>query len=77
MANENRPDRMNFPGDAELQRYKLEQTEFEKDRLYGNLDEGLFSPWDFNTDGNIQNWMGTYIRQRNTLCPVYSISING
>src|SRR4030042_1599946 len=57
MANENRPDRGNFPGDAELQRYKLEREGFEKDRLYGSLDDGLFSPWDFNTDGNIQNWM--------------------
>ena len=53
MANENRPDRGNFPGDDQLKRYKLQHTEYEKDRLYGSLNEGLFSQWDFNTDGNI------------------------
>jgi alpha-amylase len=60
MANENRQDRLNFPGAAELQRYKKERAAFEKDRLYGSLDEGLFSPWDFNTGGTIQNWLDTY-----------------
>lgn len=57
MANENRPDRLNFPGEAELRRYRLERDEFEKDRLYGDLGVGLFSPWDFNTKGDIRNWL--------------------
>ena len=60
MANENRPDRYNFPGDAELQRYIRERELFEKDRLYGDLDVGLFSPWDFNKDGNIENWLDSH-----------------
>lgn len=37
MANEDRPDRLNFPGTAELQQYKQERAAFEKDRLYGSL----------------------------------------
>ena len=57
MANEYRPDHYNFPGDDELSRYRREREQFERDRLYGNLDVGLFSPWDFNKDGNIQNWL--------------------
>jgi alpha-amylase len=76
MASENRPDRGNFPGDAELQRYKLERKEFEKDRLYGNLDEGLFSPWDFNTDGNIQNWLDSHEATEHSLHGLPDLDIN-
>lgn len=54
MANEDRPDRLNFPGEAELKRYKEESALFEENRLYGNLSEGLFSPWDFNQAGEIE-----------------------
>jgi alpha-amylase len=60
MANENRPDRYNFPGDDELKRYRREREQFENDRLYGYLNDGLFSPWDFNMDGNIQNWLDAH-----------------
>ncbi len=76
MANENRPDCGNFPGDAELQRYKLEREEFEKDRLYGSLDDGLFSPWDFNMDGNIQNWMDLHEATEHSLCGLPDLDIN-
>jgi len=76
MANENRPDRGNFPGDAELQRYKLEREEFEKDRMYGSLDDGLFSPWDFNTDGNIQNWMDLHEATEHSLSGLPDLDIN-
>jgi len=76
MANENRPDRGNFPGDAELQRYKLEREEFEKDRLYGSLDDGLFSPWDFNMDGNIQNWLDLHEATEHSLCGLPDLDIN-
>jgi len=57
MANEKRLDRLHFPGHTELQRYQQDREAFKKDRLYGNLDTGLFSPWDFNAGCNIQNWM--------------------
>src|SRR4030066_616225 len=76
MANENRPECGNFPGDAELQRYKLEREEFEKDRLYGSLDDGLFSPWDFNMDGNIQNWLDLHEATENSLCGLPDLDIN-
>src|SRR5512139_442951 len=46
MANEDRADRYNFPGMAELERYRTQRKKFAADRLYGNLDDGLFSPWD-------------------------------
>ncbi len=57
MANETRQDRGYFPGEAVLRRYAQEQDAFERDRLYGSLTEGLFSPWDFNQGGDIRNWL--------------------
>jgi alpha-amylase len=62
MANEkNRPDPYNFPGDAALRRYSSaeEGAGFEDDRLYGDLGSGLFSPLDFNPQGDIRNWNDT------------------
>ncbi|MBE9013454.1 alpha amylase C-terminal domain-containing protein [Pseudanabaenaceae cyanobacterium LEGE 13415] len=53
MANEARDDRFNFPGEAELAKYKAEPELFAENRLYGDLNEGLFSPWDFNQAGEI------------------------
>ncbi len=57
MANERRPDPLDFPGAAELERYRRERKEFEADRLYGDLSTPLFTPNDFNTNGNIQDWL--------------------
>lgn len=54
MANENRADRLNFPGELELEKYRNQLNLYEENRLYGDLSEGLFSPWDFNQAGNIQ-----------------------
>ena len=56
MANEDRGDRLNFPGEAELKKYGDNPTLFEENRLYGDLDVGLFSPLDFNQAGNIGDW---------------------
>jgi alpha-amylase len=53
MANEARDDRLNFPGKAELERYQQEPALYEENRLYGDLSQGLFSPWDFNQAGEI------------------------
>lgn len=76
MANEYRPDRYNFPGDAELQRYNREREQFEKDRLYGNLDVGLFSPWDFNKDGNIENWLDAHESTEHSLSGLPDLDLN-
>jgi alpha-amylase len=54
MANEAREDRLNFPGETELERYRQDPETYEKNRLYGDLSEGLFSPWDFNRAGEIE-----------------------
>jgi alpha-amylase len=76
MANENRPDRGYFPGEAELRRYYQERGEFEKDRLYGNLNEGLFSPWDFNVDGDIQDWNDTHEATEHSLSGLPDLDLN-
>jgi alpha-amylase len=54
MANEAREDRFNFPGASELECYKAEPELFDENRIYGDLSEGLFSPWDFNHAGEIE-----------------------
>lgn len=58
MANESRRDRFNFPGEAVLLRYKSKEegAGFREDRLYGDLNVGLFSPDDFNQLGEIRNY---------------------
>lgn len=76
MANDDRPDRCHFPGAAELERYKLERAEYEKDRLYGCLDDGLFSPWDFNTEGNIQNWVNLHEATEHSLSGLPDLDLN-
>jgi alpha-amylase len=76
MANENRPDRGYFPGEVELRRYKRQRDEFERDRLYGNLDVGLFSPWDFNSDGNIQDWTDLHEAIEHSLSGLPDLDLN-
>lgn len=56
MANETREDRLNFPGAAELENYRNNPAMYADNRLYGDLTVGLFSPWDFNRGGDIQDW---------------------
>jgi alpha-amylase len=53
MANEDRDDHFTFPGNAELRKYTANRHYFESNKLYGNLDEGLFSPHDFHLQGEI------------------------
>lgn len=76
MANESRADRYNFPGKDELARYRAERDDFEADRLYGNLDDGLFSPWDFHTSGNIQDWMSDYQSEELSLNGLPDLELN-
>jgi alpha-amylase len=54
MANENRPDWFNFPGEAELRQYQQNAALYNENRLYGDLSEGLFSTSDFNHAGEIE-----------------------
>jgi|WetSurMetagenome_2_1015567.scaffolds.fasta_scaffold12798_4 alpha-amylase len=53
---ERQNDPYNFPGEAELQKYKDNSGNFAEDRLYGDLSTGLFSPGDFNPQGDITDW---------------------
>jgi len=76
MANEGRPDRYNFPGTAELERYRMQRKQFEADRLYGNLDDGLFSPWDFHDSGNIQDWLSDYQSEELSLNGLPDLELN-
>lgn len=54
MANETREDRFDFPGQAELERYRLLPALYEENRLYGDLGAGLFTAADFNHAGEIE-----------------------
>lgn len=54
MANEARVDRFDFPGLAELERYRRQADLYEENRLYGDLAVGLFSAADFNHAGEIE-----------------------
>lgn len=56
MANEDRPDRFDFPGKEALERYASDPT-FEEDKLYGDLSKGLFTDHDFHPDKSIEDWM--------------------
>ena len=56
MANEDRPDKFRFPGKAELDRYVRERAEFEKDLLYGSLEDNLFTERDFHPARDIIDW---------------------
>lgn len=76
MANERRPDPLDFPGAAELERYCREQKEFEADRLYGDLSRPLFTPNDFNTNGNIQDWLSQYQSTECSLSGLPDLDLN-
>jgi alpha-amylase len=78
MANEKgqRPDPYNFPGEEELARYRAERESFERDRLYGDLSVGLFSPWDFNPEGDILNWNDTHESQEHWLSGLPDLDLN-
>lgn len=56
MANEDRPDRYDFPGKDALERYASDPT-FEEDKLYGDLSKGLFTDHDFHPNRSIEDWM--------------------
>lgn len=78
MANEKgqREDCYNFPGEVELTRYRNERDGFERDRLYGDLNVGLFSPWDFNQEGDIRNWNDPHESQEHRLSGLPDLDLN-
>jgi len=78
MANEKgaRCDPYHFPGEAELARYRHERQAFEQDRLYGNLDDGLFCPLDFNPQGDIGNWCSQDEVQEHWLAGLPDLDLN-
>jgi alpha-amylase len=78
MANEKgvRVDPYNFPGEGELARYRTERQAFEEDRLYGDLENGLFSPWDFNPQGDIVNWNDLHESQEHWLSGLPDLDLN-
>jgi alpha-amylase len=78
MANEKgrRPDPYNFPGQDEIKRYRTEREAFEADRLYGDLEVGLFSHWDFNPQGDISNWNNPVESQERWLCGLPDLDLN-
>jgi len=53
---ERQNDPYNFPGESELKKYKEDWAGFNEDLLYGDLNAGLFSPGDFNPQGDITDW---------------------
>lgn len=56
MANENRKDKLTFPGEEELEKYSSNIDYYEKNKLYGNLKKELFYEGDFNDQVNIEDW---------------------
>ncbi len=78
MANEKgrRDDPYDFPGKAELAGYRAERASFEADRLYGNLDDGLFSPGDFNPEGDIKDWHSSHETQEHWLGGLPDLELN-
>lgn len=76
MANERRPDPLDFPGNAELERYRRERESFEADRLYGDLSTPLFTPQDFNSNGNIQDWLSQYQSTEFSLSGLPDLDLN-
>lgn len=76
MANEARADHLNFPGEEALRDYREHRQAYEQDRLYGNLDDGLFSPWDFHKHQDILNWMDQHESTEYWLSGLPDLSVN-
>lgn len=55
MANEQRADRLDFPGQDALNRYRNDPV-YEQNKIYGDLRNNLFSPLDFNPASCIRDW---------------------
>jgi alpha-amylase len=67
MANE-RNNATNFPGDAILNEYRTKVTYWNKQKLYGNLSKGLFSPPDFHSESCIINYSDPVSVMKDRIC---------
>ncbi len=79
MANERaqRADALSFPGERVLSRYRAEREAFERDRLYGDLGVGLFSPpWDFHFEGEIGDWTSPHEATEHSLSGLPDLELN-
>jgi alpha-amylase len=79
MANERaqRADFPSFPGEAVLARYRTERDGFERDRLYGDLGVGIFSPpWDFHFEGEIADWTSPHEATEHSLSGLPDLELN-
>lgn len=70
MANE-RNNSTTFPGDATVQAYKSNPTYWNNQKLFGDLNYGLFSSWDFHDPFCISNWTDTYQSVHGRICGAY------
>jgi alpha-amylase len=76
MANEDRLDCWYFPGATALANYQCLAEDFLADRLYGDLSTGLFSPWDFNQNGDIVNWLDVEESTRKSISGLPDLELN-
>ncbi|WP_027670013.1 alpha-amylase family protein [Rheinheimera baltica] len=67
MANE-RGGATDFPGQAALNSYSSNSSYWNNQKLFGNLSQGLFSPWDFNPANCISNYNDVWQVQNWRLC---------
>ncbi|MDP5150685.1 alpha-amylase family protein [Rheinheimera baltica] len=68
MANE-RGGATDFPGQAALNSYSSNSSSYwNNQKLFGNLSQGLFSPWDFNPANCISNYNDVWQVQNWRLC---------
>ncbi|AFU98550.1 alpha-amylase family protein [Simiduia agarivorans] len=70
MANE-RNGATDFPGNSTLVDYANNRTYWNKQKLFGNLDNGLLSPWDFHEAKCISNYNDVWQVQNWRICGAY------
>ncbi len=69
MANESwKRNDLNYPGSEVLNDYKNFRDYFEKQKLFGNLDDNLFGPNDFHPEKCIMDYKKVDDVQKNRLC---------
>jgi alpha-amylase len=67
MANE-RNNSTYFPGEAALSDYKTHSAYWNRQKLFGDLNNGLFSPWDFHAEACISDWNDVWQVQNWRIC---------
>jgi alpha-amylase len=67
MANE-RHGATDFPGDDALADYRYNSYYWSKQQLFGNLNNGLFSSWDFHAEACINDWSNVWQVQNWRIC---------